>query len=213
MSTLDTSKTLGDVFEESLKAEDCVKILQSCLQNLENKVKDIHKLSLSNNNSQIKGEKQLADLSESVKFMSDKFDDFEKERQEQKKVIEKLRGEVSSLNEKLNGITEQVDRQEQYSRRNCLLIHGITEGNQENTDDLALEIFREKLDIELTQRDLDRTHRIGKNDKKSNRPRPVIVKFIRYNDRKKIFSKKKQLKNSGISITESLTKLRMSKLA
>ena len=36
---------------------------------------------------------------------------------------------------------------------------------------------------------------------------------MRYNDRKKIFSKKKQLKNSGISITESLTKLRMGKLA
>ena len=212
VSMLDTPKTPGDVFEESLKSEDCVKILLSCLRNLEKEVKDIHKLALSNNN-QIKGEKQLADLSESIKFMSDKFDEFEKERQEQKKVIEELRGEVSSLNEKLNGFTEQVDRQEQYSRRNCLLIHGITEGNQENTDDLALEIFREKLDIELTQRDLDRTHRIGKNDKRSNRPRPVIVKFIRYNDRKKIFSKKKQLKNSGISITESLTKLRMSKLA
>ena len=94
--------------------------------------------------------------------------------------------------------------QEQYSRRNCHLIHGITAENQENTDDLALEIFRGKL---------DRTHRIGKNDKKSNRPRPVIVKFIRYNDWKKIFSKKKQLKNSGISVTKSLTKLRMSKLA
>ena len=113
--------------------------------------------------------KAVGDLSESIKFMSDKFDEFEKERQEQKKVIEELRGEVSSLNEKLNGFTEQVDRQEQYSRRNCLLIHGITEGNQENTDDLALEIFREKLDIELTQRDLDRTHRIGKNDKRSKR--------------------------------------------
>ena len=183
------------------------------LRNLEKEVKDIHKLALSNNSNQIKGEKQLADLSKSIKFISHKFDEFEKEREEQKKVIEELRGEVSSLNEKLNGFTEQVDRQEQYSRRNCLLIHGITEGNQENTDDLALEIFREKLDIELTQRDLDRTHRIGKNDKRSNRPRPVIVKFIRYNDRKKIFSKKKQLKNSGISITESLTKLRMSKLA
>ena len=130
-----------------------------------------------------------------------------------KKVIEELRGEVSSLNQKLNGITEQVDWQEQYSIRNCLLIHGITEGNQENTDDLVLEIFREKLDIELTQRDLHRTYRIGKNDKSSNQPRPVIVNFIRYNDRKKIFSKKKQLKNSGISIAESLTKLRMGKLA
>ena len=30
---------------------------------------------------------------------------------------------------------------------------------------------------------------------------------------KQIFSKKKQFKNSGISITESLTKLRMSRLA
>ena len=126
--------------------------------------------------------------------MSDKLDGFEKERQEQKKVIEELRGERFSLNEKLNGITEQVEWQEQYSRWNCLLIHGITEGNQENTDDLALETFREKLDVELILRDLDRTHRIGKNYKSSNRPRPVIVKFIRYNDRKKIFSKIKQLK-------------------
>ena len=55
-----------------------------------------------------------------------------------------------------------MDRQEQYSRRNCLLIHGITEGNQKNTHDLALDIFREKLDIELTQNDLDRTHRMAK---------------------------------------------------
>ena len=168
-------------------------------------MKNIHKLALSKNSNQIKAEKQLADLSISIKFMSGKFDEFKKERQEQKKVIEELRGEVSSLNEKLNGFSEQVDWQEQYSRRNCLLIHGITEANRENTDDLALEILREKLDIELTQRDLDRTHRIDKNDKRSNRPRPVIVKFIRYNGRKNIFSKKKQLKNSGISITESLT--------
>ena len=130
VSILDKPKTPGDVFEESLKSEDCVKILLSCLRNLEKEVKDIHKLALSNNNNQIKGEKQLADLSESIKFMSDKFDEFEKERQEQKKVIEELRGEASSLNEKSNGITEQVYQQEQYSRRNCLLIHGITEGNQ-----------------------------------------------------------------------------------
>ena len=79
VSMLDTPKT--PVFEESLKSEDCVKILLSCLRNLEN-------------NNQIKGEKQLGDLSESIKFMSGKFDEFEKERQEQKKVIQELRGEV-----------------------------------------------------------------------------------------------------------------------
>ena len=53
---LDTPKTPGNVFEESLKSEDCVKILRSCLRNLE-EVKDIRKLALSNNNNQIKGAK------------------------------------------------------------------------------------------------------------------------------------------------------------
>ena len=89
VSMLDTPKT--PVFEESLKSEDCVKILLSCLRNIEKEVKDTHKLALSNNNNnQIKGKKQLVDLSESIKFMSDKFDKFEKDRQEQKKVIEEL---------------------------------------------------------------------------------------------------------------------------
>ena len=120
VSMLNTPKTPVDVFEESLKSEDCVKILLSCLRNLEKEVKDIHKLALSNNSNQIKSEKELADPSESIKFMPDKFDESEKDRHEQKKVIEELRGDVSSLNEKLNGLTEQVDRQEQYSRRNCL---------------------------------------------------------------------------------------------
>ena len=83
---------------------------------------------------------------------------------------------------------------EEYTRRYCLLIYGITEGNQEKIDDLSLEIFREKLDIELTQRDLDRTNGIGKNGKSSNRPRPVIVKFIRHNNKKKIISKINNLK-------------------
>ena len=83
MSMLDTAKTPGDDFEESLKSEDCVKILLSCLRNLEKEVKCIHKLALYNN--QIKGKKQLADLSESIKFMSNKSDKFEKERQEKEK--------------------------------------------------------------------------------------------------------------------------------
>ena len=99
---LDTPKTSVDIFKESLKLEDCLKISLSSLRNSEKEVKDIHKLALFYNNSnQIKGEKQLADLSELIKFMSDKFDEFEKDGHEQKKVNEELRDEISSLNENL----------------------------------------------------------------------------------------------------------------
>ena len=47
---------------------------------------------------------------------------------------------------------------------------------------------------------------------KKLKPIPVIIKFVRYNDRKKIFSSKKLLKDSGVPITESLTAFRMKKL-
>ena len=67
----------------------------------------------------------------------------------------------------------------------------MNEENQENTDTLALEFFKQKLNIDLN---LDQVHRIGKYDKSSNWPRPVTVKFIRCNDRKKFFSKENNLK-------------------
>ena len=34
---------------------------------------------------------------------------------------------------------------------------------------------------------------------------PIIVKFVRYNDRRNVFSNKKKFKDSGISVMESLT--------
>ena len=38
------------------------------------------------------------------------------------------------------------------------------------------------------------------------------MKFIQYNDRNRVFRNKKKLKEQKISITESLTKIRMDKL-
>ena len=63
------------------------------------------------------------------------------------------------------------------------------------------------MELELTEKELDRTHRIGNPKSGNKRPRPIIVKFSRYNTRRKVFVNKKKLKNTGIS--ESLTKRRM----
>ena len=81
----------------------------------------------------------------------------------------------------------------------------------ENTDLLAIEVIETKMDIKITDNDIDRTRRIRKQ-KNNGKPRPVIIKFARYNDRKRVFSSKKLLKDSSVSITESLTAFRMKKL-
>ena len=169
--------------------------------NLEKEVKELKDLASSNNANQSKGERQLLD----------KFNNFERDRLEKEKIIKHLEEDVTYLRGKGDDITAETDRQEQYSRKNCLLIHGIPENKNENTDVLAMEVIDTKMDIKITENDIDRTHRIGK-PKNNGKPRPIILKFVRYNDRKKVFFSKKLLKVSGVSITESLTAFRMKKL-
>ena len=76
---------------------------------------------------------------------------------------------------------------------------------------MVASFIKDKMDIDLSVNDIDRIHRIGKPSPR--KIRPIIVKFVRYNDRRKVFSNKKKLKNSGISITESSTARRMGELS
>ena len=41
------------------------------------------------------------------------------------------------MNERIEELENKIDRQEQYSRRNCILIHGIVENEEDNTDQQA----------------------------------------------------------------------------
>ena len=106
----------------------------------------------------------------------------------------------------------KADDQERYSRRNCLLIHGLTETKTEDTDEMVLDVINNKLNIEMSQISIDRSHRLGKRKGPGQKPRAIIVKFTRYKDRHHVFTNKKLLKGSGISVTESLTLKRMKHL-
>ena len=161
-SCLDSPTSPCNVFAESLKSNECVEILMNCLRNLEKEVKELKDLASSNNANQIKGERQLLDLKDAVDFISNKFDDFEGDRMEKEKTIKDLKEEVTYLRGKIDGIIAEADRIGQYSRRNCLLIHSILEHKNENTDVLAMEVIDTKMDIKITENDIDRTHRIGK---------------------------------------------------
>ena len=42
------------------------------------------------------------------------------------------------MSKRVDSLSSQVEKQEQYSRHNCLLLHGIPENKNEKTDDLYL---------------------------------------------------------------------------
>ena len=88
----------GDVFAESLKSGDCVKILVNCMQNIEKQVKELFLLAQENKEKHIKGEYDLSKLTKATDLISGKFDDYEREGREKDKVIKELKSEVSDLN-------------------------------------------------------------------------------------------------------------------
>ena len=141
-------------------------------------------------------------------FMTKNVEEYERERQEIDKIIDTMKRDMVNMNEKIEKLERIVERKEQYPRCICLLMHGM-QGERENTEDLVLETLNEKMYIDLTPSDLDGTHRIGPKKISSNKPRAVIIKFVSYNTRKNIFSNKKLLKGTQVSITESLTAKRM----
>ena len=196
-----------------MKNPDCVLILANCFCSLEQQVKKTFDLAKTSSESKIKGELALQDVNKAMSFISENFDAYEKERREnEKNIIQELNGTVSKMDKRIEELENKIDRQEQYSRRNCILIHGITENKEENTDQQAIRFINENLDIKIDEIDIDRSHRIGRYDKTKKKARPIIVKFARYNVRGRVFREKRKLKGTGKTITESLTTKKIGQL-
>ena len=98
-----------------------------------------------------------------------------------------MKSDIVDMNKNIEKLERIVDRQEQYSHHNCLLLLCITEGERENIDDLVLETLNEKMHVDLTPSDLDRTHSIGMKTASSNKSRAAIIKFVCCNTRKIFF--------------------------
>lgn len=127
-----------------------------------------------------------------------------------KKILENiLRNEVLflELNKKLYN---EIDKLEQYSRRKNLRILGVPETENENVEDKVKTIIQNNLKIPLECRFIDNVHRIGK--KIENKSRTIMAKFVKIDDRNRIFNNNILLKASGVAIVEDLTKRRYTML-
>ena len=65
------------------------------------------------------------------------------------------------MSKKIKVLKNSLDWQQQHSWRSCILTHGISEQQCENTDKQTFKIIREELGETVEKCDLDRAHRIG----------------------------------------------------
>lgn len=128
--------------------------------------------------------------------------------------VKKLQDKVNNLTMRLGRLDEKLEMRteelEQYQRRTNLRIFGVEEKDGENTDQLVVDLCRERLGVDLALEQLSRSHRVGRPQRQSapngrKQSRAIIVRFCSYRDRRRVFEAKKRLKGSGVVIKEDLT--------
>ena len=88
-----------------------------------------------------------------------------------------------------------------------MLIHGLPESGNKNTDELVIHTIKEKMREEVKKNKINQSHRLGASTMQNNdQDRPIVIKFARYNTSYWIFKNKKILKGKSISVTEKLEK-------
>ena len=125
-----------------------------------------------------------------------------------KSTISSLEKENSDLRKKVVDLEGRADAAEQYSRRNSLRVAGIPEETNEDTDKIILGLAS-TLNVDMEIADIDRSHRVGRPG--AGKQRDIIVKFVSYRMRRKLYGVRVQTKSKGLKgvfINEDLTRIR-----
>src|SRR5690606_4891150 len=125
--------------------------------------------------------------------------------------LEKLKVEIATKLDRLQAsFLQRMDAIEQYGRRNNMRSYGLPEEEQENTSALVAANLTRTLGVHVNEEDIDVSHRLGRPQRQNqNRPRSIIVRFVRRELRSKLLSRRKHLKGSGVSLAPDLTPTRM----
>ena len=135
---------------------------------------------------------RVTQLEKEVKFTQSRYNAMSNEMEGLKKDVQEVSKLQGTLQKQLTKIQIAMDDIEQYSRRNCLIFNGIQEQEEshENTDLIMVDICHKNLGVNLRRGDLDRMHRLGKKRSSTDKPRPIIMKFVNYHDRDDGFKSK-----------------------
>lgn len=125
-----------------------------------------------------------------------------------KEEVASLRSDNAKFKDCLENLETCIDRQEQYSRRDCLRVNGVngdTGDFNEDTDTKLLQMA-ELANVPLLRSDIDKSHRLGKFRPGLSVTRTIIVKFTNSKARDRVMDARKSI--GGVYINEDLSRYR-----
>ena len=167
----------------------------------------------------------LIELQRAIEFINHQYELMKKANEITNREMENLKTENKLMKTELLRLSncsklqqEAINEMEQYSRRECLEIRGVTEDpNWEvDTNDIVMKVGS-LMGVDLDEDDISTSHRLPKS-RHSDAPPAIIAKFVRRDIRDRFYRNRKNLKTKSakdidaslpqykIYISESLTK-------
>ena len=118
--------------------------------------------------------------------------------------LSKCKAKLANSEAKYEAVHEHVISMDNYGRKENLILQGIAESKgDENCDALVRKVMREKLLLkDVDKIVLQRVHRIP--SQKS--PRPIIMRFMWFADRERVWAARTNLRKSGLFLLEDFAK-------
>lgn len=155
--------------------------------------------------------KELESLKNSLEYTQKDTHEIQKQLAESKSDLADLHAIAETHKSQIKQLFDQTDYLENQSRRNNLRIDGIKENPMETwsqTEAKVRDLIKTSLSLDPTKIEIERAHRTGRSQDTENqgqRPRTVVVKFMRFKDREDIRNSSKKLKGSGVFISEDFS--------
>ena len=171
--------------------------------------------------SQNEIKQQLSSINETVssiksdlQTMNMRLDDVEEEQRIQRLDIDHCADTLGYIDDRLQNVEKKTEQQEQYSRRENIILHGLAEQSDESYEANRKRIttlFNNNVkDKTWQESDISRAHRLGSD--KANKPRPLIVRLSQFQDKLTILKARDELKKCAIGVRSDLTNQQRSEL-
>ena len=188
-------KELLDQQEKSYKS--CLQVIvDSMFACMDNLVKDTLNMS-----------KDIQDLKASLQFSQADLDDLQATKACSTEKIQVISDSLADYQTSINNLFEKMDYVENQTRRNNLLIDGVSDSKSESWSEIEInvkKVISDHLKIDSKLIEIERSHRTGKYDH-AGRPRPIVVKLLRYKNKEEILKRAKSLKGTNIFINEDFS--------
>lgn len=130
---------------------------------------------------------QLDAVQESVKFLSDQYEDFKDSIHTIVNENKALKAECAQLREKVSNLSDRVSLMEQHMRDSNLEIQGVPEFKSENVVNVVKQIAQ-VVSAKLTDEDVLRCTRVASINRNGQRPRAIVVKLRSTRCRDEVYS-------------------------